>query len=81
MTILFRKRGLRFQGFGGTSFLEPFKYVEKELTGSPTVFIYLTDGFGEAPKKAPDYPVIWCLTGQGKKPSEWGLAVRISRQS
>ncbi len=54
---------------------------KKKLTGSPIVFIYLTDGFGEAPKKAPDYPVIWCLTGQGKKPSEWGLAVRISRQS
>ncbi len=33
MTILFRKRGLRFQGFGGTSFLEPFKYVEKETDG------------------------------------------------
>ena len=75
------EEGLRFQGFGGTSFLEPFKYVEKELTEPPTVFIYLTDGFGEAPKKAPDYPVIWCLTGQGSKPAKWGMEVRISKKS
>lgn len=75
------EEGLRFQGFGGTSFLEPFKYVEKELMEPPTVFIYLTDGFGEAPEKAPDYPVIWCLTGQGSKPAKWGLEVRISKRS
>jgi len=75
------EKGLQFRGFGGTSFVEPFKYVEKELPEPPTVFIYLTDGFGEAPKKAPEYPVIWCLTGQGKKPAEWGLEVRINRGS
>ena len=75
------EEGLRFQGFGGTSFLEPFRYVEKKLTEPPTVFIYLTDGFGEAPKKAPDYPVIWCLTGQGTKPAKWGMEVRISKRS
>ena len=73
------EEGLRFRGFGGTSFQEPFKYVEKELPEPPTLFIYLTDGFGEAPKKAPDYPVIWCLTGEGKKPSSWGLEVKIRR--
>ena len=75
------EEGLRFHGFGGTSFLEPFQYVEKELPEPPTVFIYLTDGFGEAPKKAPDYPVIWCLTGTGNKPAEWGLEVRIDKRS
>ena len=74
------EEGLRFHGFGGTSFLEPFKYVEKELTEPPTVFIYLTDGFGEAPKKAPDYPVIWCLTGSGSKPAKWGMEVKIERK-
>jgi len=72
--------GLRFQGFGGTSFLAPFKYVKEKMPEAPTVFIYLTDGEGEAPEKAPDYPVIWCLTGEGHKPAEWGLEVRIGRK-
>lgn len=72
--------GLRFQGFGGTSFVEPFRYVKEKMPEVPTVFIYLTDGFGEAPKKAPDYPVIWCLTGGGRKPAEWGLEVKIGRK-
>ena len=75
------EEGLRFHGFGGTSFLEPFKYVENRLPEPPTVFIYLTDGFGEAPKKAPEYPVIWCLTGQGSKPAKWGMEVRINKKS
>lgn len=75
------EHGLQFRGFGGTSFVEPFKYVETELPEPPTVFIYLTDGFGEAPKKAPEYPVIWCLTGEGQKPADWGLEVRINSGS
>ena len=75
------KEGLRFRGFGGTSFLEPFKYVKNKMPEPPTIFIYLTDGFGKAPKNAPDYPVIWCLTGEGEKPAEWGLEVRINKKS
>jgi len=59
------EEGLKFQGFGGTSFLEPFRYVEKNME-QPTVFIYLTDGCGDAPVKAPAYPVIWCLTNTGQ---------------
>ncbi len=66
---------LRFHGFGGTSLIPPFNYVNGKT--SPTVFIYLTDGFGDAPAKAPDYPVIWCLTKEGKKPAKWGLEVKI----
>ena len=72
------EEGLIFHGFGGTSFLAPFQYVEKNMPEKPTVFIYLTDGLGEAPEKAPDYPVIWCLTRNGVKPAEWGIEVKIS---
>jgi predicted metal-dependent peptidase len=66
---------LQFYGFGGTSLIPPFNYVKGKTP--PTVFIYLTDGFGDAPAKAPDYPVIWCLTKEGKKPAKWGLEVKI----
>lgn len=70
--------GLEFHGFGGTSFLPPFKYVEEKMEEPPTVFIYLTDGFGDAPQTEPDYPVIWCITENGTKPTTWGLEVRIN---
>ncbi len=69
--------GLEFQGFGGTSLIPPFRYVEEKMEAPPTVFIYLTDGGGAAPGKAPDYPVIWCLTQNGCQPAPWGLAVWI----
>ena len=72
--------GFKFHGFGGTSFLAPFKYVEEKMDEAPTVFIYLTDGFGEAPSEAPDYPVIWCLTKGGVKPADWGLEVKIKEK-
>ena len=68
---------LTFYGFGGTSLTPPFKYVEKHLATPPNVLIYLTDGYGDAPKYPPEYPVIWCLTGDGEKPTQWGWEVRI----
>ncbi|MBE6393741.1 MAG: hypothetical protein E7044_06775 [Lentisphaerae bacterium] len=71
------EEGLQFHGFGGTSFLEPFQYVENNMNEPPAVFIYFTDGMGEAPAKAPDYPVIWCLTKEGMPPADWGTVVQI----
>ena len=71
------EEGLVFHGFGGTSLIPPFQYVEEKMKEPPNVFIYLTDGGGPAPREAPDYPVIWCLTGTGIKPAPWGLEVRI----
>ena len=73
--------GLEFRGFGGTSFMAPFRYVEEKMPEPPTVFIYLTDGYGAAPERAPDYPVIWCLTRGGVKPASWGLEVKINNDS
>ena len=69
---------LAFYGFGGTSLIPPFEYVEKKLPEAPNVLIYLTDGYGDAPKYPPEYPVIWCLTGSGEKPAKWGVEVRIN---
>lgn len=72
--------GFKFRGFGGTSLIPPFQYVEEKMDEPPTVFIYLTDGEGPAPTKAPIYPVIWCLTKGGKKPVAWGLEVKIKEK-
>lgn len=51
----------KIHGCGGTDFRPVFQYVT-EYALTPTVLIYITDGFGCAPKEAPDYPVLWLLT-------------------
>lgn len=51
-----RKQGVT--GGGGTSFVPPFEYLEREGL-VPDTLIYLTDLQGRFPGK-PAYPVVWC---------------------
>lgn len=44
-------------GGGGTSFVPPFEKLEQEGE-IPDLVIYLTDCFGDYPKR-PEYPVVW----------------------
>lgn len=67
-------------GHGGTSFVPPFEYV-KEHRLKHDIFIYLTDGYGNAPDKAPRYPVLWILTHDGQKPATWGRAIKLKSNS
>ena len=62
-------------GGGGTSFIPVFDWVaERE---PPDALVYLTDGWGEAPDRAPGYPMLWALTDDGDRPAGWGQATRI----
>jgi predicted metal-dependent peptidase len=45
-------------GGGGTSFIPVFEYAD-QLDGHIDALVYLTDGMGTFPQKAPSYPVIW----------------------
>ena len=45
-------------GRGGTSFIPVFDWVTKQGI-TPDALVYLTDGLGPFPSKAPKYPVIW----------------------
>ena len=63
-------------GHGGTSFIPPFEYV-KEHKLRPDIFIYLTDGFGGAPEKAPQFPVLWVLTADADNPANWGKKIKL----
>ena len=63
-------------GHGGTSFIPPFEYV-KEHKLHPDIFIYLTDGYGGAPEKAPQFPVLWVLTNDGEEPALWGKKIKF----
>ena len=63
-------------GDGGTCFIPPFEYV-KEHKLRPDIFIYLTDGYGDAPEKAPNFPVLWVLTNDGEDPALWGKKIKL----
>lgn len=63
-------------GAGGTSFIPPFEYLEREGI-EPDCFVYLTDLEGPAPKDAPSYPVVWACTTGHKEP--WGEKIRLRR--
>ena len=65
-------------GYGGTSFVPPFDYV-KEHGIRPQVFIYLTDGCGNAPEVPPQFPVLWVLTKDGCSPANWGRCIHLKR--
>ena len=69
--------GWRARGFGGTSFVPVFQYVEDHPELEPTLLVFFTDGEGTAPAKAPPYPVLWILTPNGKSPAPWGAVARF----
>jgi predicted metal-dependent peptidase len=50
-------------GGGGTSFGPVFDHVDADGT-APAVLVYLTDLYGSFPDVAPDYPVLWAVTGR-----------------
>ncbi|MBQ7651711.1 MAG: hypothetical protein IJS15_12175 [Victivallales bacterium] len=65
-------RKWRMHGGGGTDFRPVFTYIRKEMHEKPDLLLFFTDGYGTAPDKQPDYPVMWLLTKDGKSPSGWG---------
>lgn len=71
--ILPWEEGGGLRGRGGTSFIPVFDYVrDKEIY--PDVLIYFTDTYGTFPSSAPNYPVLWIKTTDGKIP--WGEDIR-----
>lgn len=62
-------------GRGGTDFRPA---LEEAARMRPDLVIYGTDGRGKAPLEASRFPVIWLITGNGRKPVSWGREIRIS---
>ena len=66
-------------GGGGTSFIPVFDKID-EMGLQPEALVYLTDGLGNFPKRAPQYPVIWGnIYPQSKYP--FGDVVDIPKQA
>ncbi len=68
------------KGMGGTDFCPVFKYIGEHSELEPSLLVFFTDGFGNAPEKAPKYPVLWLLTSDGKPPATWGQVVRFAKE-
>ena len=68
------------KGFGGTDFRPVFKYIQKNMQAQPDLLLFFTDGFGDAPKQQPAYPVMWVLTHAGIRPAEWGRVVYFKKE-
>lgn len=70
------KREIKFRGGGGTAFGPVFKEaVNHEIDG----LIYLTDGenYDRDGVKKPNFPVLWALLPNCRKPFEWGSETKI----
>lgn len=71
----FNWRTLQFTGRGGTDFRPAFKKIE-ELALVPTFMVYFTDTYGDFPRSAPEYPVLWAVSHpNGKVP--WGAYLTL----
>lgn len=55
---LYALRSGKAPGGGGTSFRPVFEWLAEDGI-EPDALVYLTDGYGRFPDKAPTYPVIW----------------------
>jgi predicted metal-dependent peptidase len=64
-----------FKGGGGTSFLPPFDWAERQ-DRQPDLLVYFTDAQGEFPKHEPAYPVLWLV--KGKAPVPWGQRIQLN---
>jgi predicted metal-dependent peptidase len=47
----------------------------------PDALVYLTDGYGTFPGKAPDYPVLWGDISKSPQLYPWGEVVEIPKVS
>ena len=63
---------------GGFTDLRPVFEFAKEMNPKPAAIIYLTDGYGPAPETM-DFPTLWVLTPEGKKPVEWGVELKLKQ--
>ena len=61
---------------GGFTDLRPLFDFARTMYPRPAAVIYLTDGFGPAPEQM-EFPTLWVLTGEGEKPVEWGVELRL----
>ncbi len=63
------------KGGGGTDHNPVFEWIARQEE-QPTCLVCLTDMYSSFPKMAPDYPVLWASTTEGKK-GPWGQTLEV----
>lgn len=63
---------------GGFTDLRPVFEHARSMQPAPAAIIYLTDGYGEAPERM-EFPTLWALTEDGRKPADWGAELRLGK--
>lgn len=62
-----------FKGRGGTNFTPIFEWIQRNcFERPPDLVVILTDGYGDNWASAPDYPVLWVLTPDGRQEQAFG---------
>ena len=72
----FIAKDFKLKGGGGTDFHPVFDLIAEDYE-QPEALLYLTDGFGSAPKNSPNFPVIWGIIDGGVKPAQWGQSLSL----
>lgn len=70
-------RSLTLRGGGGTDFRPVFDRANDVM---PEYLLVLTDGYGRSPEIAPNLPVLWVITEDGKKPALWGKVIYLKKE-
>ena len=73
---------MKFKGRGGTSFEPPFNWIKDQIKEGATVpdaLIYMTDGYGDEPKEAPNHECLWVVPVGGSKNFNYGQVIEISK--
>lgn len=63
------------RGGGGSDVRPVFSALAER---APQALVVLTDGMIAAPAKAPAFPVMWCLSPDGRAPVEWGESLSLA---
>ena len=72
----FQTADFDLKGGGWTDFNPVFDLLDASEE-PPEALLFLTDGYGNAPKNPPNYPVIWGIIEGGCEPVYWGQSVSI----
>jgi predicted metal-dependent peptidase len=67
-------------GGGGTDFRPVFDWIANEGL-EPDALVFLTDGYGAFPDRAPAYPVIWGSIARGPEGYPFGDVVEVPKQA
>jgi len=63
----FDPHSVKGAGYGGTSSIPVFNWIEKNKANNIRLLIYFTDGWIDVPQKEPPFPHLWIVTKRGKK--------------